>query len=164
LRKSLMRCAPVILLNCLLATAGGLAAGCGQQQTFSDQEKADIRDSWKPGSSPAVQHPQSALLAEGPAPLLYQAQESGPIRVTDSASGVVLATATVGRGTMIRIDPDNGIFVAEKRLRAGPLKVGQRFSITLEMNQPNEWQSRVEAPKPAPPTTPGDPPAGEAPI
>lgn len=153
-----MRCAPVILLICLCGASSALAAGC-QQQTFSEQEKADIRDSWNPGSTPAVVHPQLAVLAEGIAPLLYQAEEPGTIRVTDSGSGASLASAAVSRGTIVRLDPETGIFVDERRLRPGPLPEGRRFNIVMDLPAGNDWQSRVEAPKPAPP--PATRPANE---
>jgi hypothetical protein len=155
-----MRCAFVILLVCLAGASSALAAGCQQQQTFSDQEKADIHDSWNPRSSQSVAHPQSAVLAEGPAPLLYQARESGTIRVTDAGSGASLASAVVNRGTLIRLDPETGIFVDERRIRPGPLPEGRRFNIVIDMNSFNDWQSRVEAPKPAPP--PATRPANES--
>lgn len=145
-----MPCAFVILAICLSVTSMALAAGC-QPQTFSDQEKADIRDSWKPGTSPAVAHPQSATLIEGPAPLLYQAREPGTIHVTDSASGARLATAAVQRGTVIRIDAEAGIFIGERKLKAGPLTAGRRYGIVLDVDASGDWQSRIEAPKPAPP-------------
>lgn len=153
-----MRCASAILAICVAAASAALVAGCAPQQTFSDREKADIRDSWNPGTSPAVVHPQSAVLIEGPAPLLYQARETGTIHVTDSSSGARLATATIERGTVIRIDSEDGIYVGEQRLRAGPLTPGQRYGIVLDLNQGTEWQSRIEAPKPAPPpsTRPAD--------
>ena len=152
-----MPCAFVILAICLSVTSMTLAAGC-QQQTFSDQEKADIRGSWNPGSTPAVAHPQSAMLIEGPAPLLYQAREPGTIHVTDSASGARLATATVQRGTVIRIDSEDGIFIGEQKAKAGPLTAGRRYGIVLDVDASGDWQSRIEAPKPAPPpaTRPAD--------
>jgi hypothetical protein len=143
-------CAFVILATCLSVTSMALAAGC-QQQTFSDQEKADIRASWNPGAQPAVAHPQSAVLIEGPAPLLYQAREPGTIHVTDSASGARLVTAAVQRGTVIRIDSEDGIFVGEQKLKAGPLTTGRRYGIVLDVDASGDWQSRIEAPKPAPP-------------
>lgn len=152
-----MRCASVILLICLCGASPALAAGC-QRQTFSEQEKADIRESWHPGSSPQVAHPQSAVLAQGPAPLLYRAEESGTIRVTDSA-GAALASAAVNRGSIVRLDPETGIFVDERRLRPGPLPQGRQFNIVMDLQAGNQWQSRIEAPKPAPP--PATRPANE---
>lgn len=153
-----MPCAFVILATCLSVTSMALAAGC-QQPTFSDQEKADIHDSWNPGASAVVAHPQSATLIEGPAPLLYQAREPGTIHVTDSASGARLATASVQRGTVIRVDSEDGIFIGEQKLKPGPLTAGRRYGIVLDVDASTDWQSRIEAPKPAPP--PATRPASE---
>jgi hypothetical protein len=142
---------PVIFGCWLIAAACACAAGCQPRQAFSEQEKQDIHDSWNPGSSRAVVTPQSSVLIEGPAPLLYPAQQAGTIHVTDSGSGAWLATASVARGTVIRIDAEDGIFAGERRVRPGPLTAGHRYGIVLDLNQGTDWQSRVEAPKPKPP-------------
>lgn len=146
-----MRHGPVIFGFCLIIAACACGAGCQPRQTFSEQEKKDIHDSWNPGSSPAVVTPQSSVLIEGPAPLLYAAREAGTIHVTDSGSGAWLATANVTRGTMIRIDPEDGILIGERRVQPGPLTAGHRYGIVLDLNPGTDWQSRVEAPKPKPP-------------
>lgn len=127
-------------------------AGCQQQQTMSQQEKADIRDALSQRSSQAaVVQPKSAALIEGPAPLLYMTRESGTIHITDSVSGAWLATADVARGTVIRIDPDHGVYVGERLLHPGPLPADHRFSVVMDINGQMQWQTRLEAPKPAPP-------------
>lgn len=154
-----MRCAPVILLFCMASASSALAAGCQPQQTMSEQEKADIRDSLTARSSQAVVQPKSAVLIEGPAPLLYMTRESGTIHITDSGSGAWLATVSVERGTVIRVDSGSGVYVGERLVHPGPLPADHRYGVVMDMNSQMEWQSRLEAPKPAPP--PATRPANE---
>lgn len=160
-----MRCASVILLFFTLSASVALAAGCQPQQTMSDQEKADIRDSLsQPSSQTAIVQPKSAVLIEGPAPLLYMTQEAGTIHITDSGNGAWLATANVDRGTVIRIDPDNGVYVGERLLHPGPLPANHHFGVVMDMSSQMEWQSRLEAPKPTlpPATRPANKPNGSS--
>ena len=147
----------------LSANVAGLlllsALGCQQQQQgFSEAEKADIRDSWYPKSQQVVQ-PGSTELAEGPAPLIYQVPEAGNLQVTDRGTGAPLAIAAVNRGTIIRIDAEKGIYAGSRQLRPGPLEPGMRYALVLAVPHGNNWQSRVEAPHPAPP--PATRPANE---
>lgn len=154
-----MRCASFILLFWLLGASGALAAGCQQQPVMSEQEKADIRDSLTQRPTQTVVQPKSAVLIEGPAPLLYMAQEAGTLHITDAGTGAWLATANVSRGTVVRVDPDSGVYVGEQLLRPGPLAAGHRFSVVMDLNPQTQWQSRIEAPRPAPP--PATKPANE---
>lgn len=152
-----MRCAPVILLFCLSSTGSALATGC-QQPAMSEQEKADIRDSFSSRSSQTVMQPKSALLIEGLAPLVYMSEESGTIHIVDSSSGATLATAQAARGTLVRIDPVNGVYVGERLIHPGPLVAGHHFDVMMDLNSQSEWRTGLEAPKPAPPpaTRPGN--------
>jgi hypothetical protein len=128
-----------------------VAVGCQQQQSgFSEAEKADIRDSWFPKSQQVIQ-PGSTELAEGAAPLVYQVPQAGNLQVTDAATGQPLAVAAVNHGTIVRIDAKKGIYAGSRQLRPGPLEPGMRYGILLAVPQTNDWQSRVEAPHPAPP-------------
>lgn len=142
-----MQVCPSILAAPLLLAA----LGCQQQpQGFSEAEKADIRDSWLPKSQQVIQ-PGSTELAEGTAPLIYQVPEAGRVQVTDTSTGQPLAIAAVNHGTIIRIDEAKGIYAGSRQLLAGPLEPGKRYGIQLAVPQTNDWQSRVEAPHPAPP-------------
>lgn len=146
-----------IILNASLLLP--VMAGCQQQpQGFSEAEKADIRDSWYPKSQQVV-HPGSTELTEGTAPLIYQVPQAGTLQVTDSATGMPIAIAAVNHGTIIRIDAEKGIYAGSRQLRPGPLEPGRRYGIVLAVPQANDWQSRVEAPHPAPP--PATHPANE---
>jgi hypothetical protein len=131
-------------------------AGCQQTpqpQGLSEQEKADIRDSWN-SSSAQVVHPNSTMLIEGPAPLVYQIGQAGTILVTDSNSGMPLARTTVGRGTIIRIEPEQGVYAGLRQLCPGPLTPGRRYGIVLREEETNNWTSGIQAPHPAPPVMP----------
>jgi hypothetical protein len=144
--------APSILSANLAALLLLCALGCEQQhQGFSEAEKADIRDSWYPKSQQVVQ-PGSTELAEGTAPLIYQVPEAGNLQVTDRGNGAPLAMAAVNRGTIIRIDQKKGIYAGSRQLRPGPLEPGMGYAIMLAVPHGNDWQSRVEAPHPAPPS------------
>lgn len=135
------------------------AIGCQQQQPgFSEAEKADIRDSWYPKSQQVIQ-PGSTELAEGAAPMIYQVPAAGNVQVIDAGTGQPLAMAAVTHGTIIRIDPEKGIYAGSRQLRRGPLEPGMHYGILLSVPQTNQWQSRVEAPHPAPP--PATRPANE---
>ncbi|HEY2584148.1 MAG TPA: hypothetical protein VGI81_00115 [Tepidisphaeraceae bacterium] len=154
-----MHVAPSILKPTFASLLLLVAMGCQQQhQGFSEAEKADIRDSWYPKSQQVIQ-PGSTEVAEGAAPLIYQVPTAGNVQVTDTATGQPLAIASVPHGTIIRIDQEKGIYAGSRQLRPGPLEPGQRYGIQLAVPHTNEWQSRVEAPRPAPP--PATRPANE---
>ena len=153
-----MHVVPSILKPSLAGLLLLVAMGCQQQQGFSEAEKADIRDSWYPKSQ-QVDHPGSTEVAEGTAPLIYQVPAAGNVQVTETGTGVPLAMASVSHGTIIRIDQEKGIFAGSRQLRLGPLEPGKHYGILLAVPHANEWQSRVEAPHPAPP--PATRPANE---
>lgn len=131
-----------------------MGAGCQPSHSSSDQEqRAAMREAWKRPAEPAVEHPQSMVVAQGQSPLVYQAQQAGTFHVMDLTTNEPVATASVGGGTILSINEAKGVFADERRLRPGPMPGGHSYSIVLDLDPSDVWRVGVEAPKPRPPAS-----------
>jgi hypothetical protein len=145
-RQSIMRCAAV---PCLLATVATLASGC--QQDPHKGELADFKEVFPRQSPTPVEQPKSVLVAQGLSPVVFQVQVPAVVHVLDLTNGQEIASASVNRGEIISVSEDSGAFVGKRRLAAGPFAPGHKYGITLDTDTRQSWQTRTEAPHPAPP-------------
>jgi len=124
------------------ATCAPLLIGCSQPAREPQYSAQDKQLFWRPDqSTPAVSHPDSVLLAKGPAPLVYQVQQPGDVTVTDLTSGKQLARASVRPGTIVWVDQDHGVSAGEDHLRPGPLPDGHTYGISVATDTTDSWRT-----------------------
>jgi hypothetical protein len=134
---------------CLLVCVATLASGC--QQDPHKGELADFKEAFPRQSPTPVEHPKTVLVAEGLSPVVFQVQQPAVVHVLDLTNGQEIASASVSRGEIISVSEDSGAFAGKRRLAAGPFAPGHKYGISLDADTRQSWQTRTEAPRPAPP-------------
>jgi hypothetical protein len=82
---------------------------------------------------------------QGPAPLAYIVEASGPngttVRIVEVESGVTLAEGIASRSDIVSVDERAGIRVGRDLLVPGPLASGRTYQIFLDDPSENEFRS-----------------------
>jgi hypothetical protein len=141
---------PSRFIMVLLAGVVVVAIGCQQQNPHAG-ELADFKEVFPHQSPTPVEHPKSVLVAEGVSPLVFQVREPSVVHVMDLTRGEEIVSASVGRDQMVYVSEDSGVFAGKQKLAAGPFAPGHRYGISLDTDSGQSWQTRTEAPHPAPP-------------
>ena len=139
-------CGPVVLSVCLTV----LSAGCQQPNPHAG-DLADFKEVFPHPSPATVEHPKAVMVAEGPSPVVFQVHEPSVARVIDLTTGQEITAAALGKGEMIYVSEDTGVFAGKKKLVPGPFTPGHRYGISLDTDSGTNWQTRTESPHPAPP-------------
>jgi hypothetical protein len=134
----------------LFASVAVVVVGCQQPNPHSG-ELADFREVFPHQSPATVEHPKSVMVAQGESPVVFQVREPSVARVMDLTSGQEITAAALGKGELIYVSEDTGVFAGGKKLVPGPFAPGHRYGISIDTDSGTSWQTRTEAPHPAPP-------------
>jgi hypothetical protein len=145
-----------MIVACVAAGAAGmgLTAGChsGQSESEREKEKAkeDFREAWAHRAPPPeASHPTSVVVAQGPSPLVYQAQEPCTVHIVDTTTGAEIATAAAKKLGMVYVSEETGAFVNGDRVAPGPFNRGHRYAISVDMPHDETWGSYLKFKPPA---------------
>lgn len=75
--------------------------------------------------------PGAMRLKTGRPPYSYSVGSAGVLRVVDATSGKTLAERAVPVQTIVRIDPQDGIYFGTTRVAKGPLQVDRQYELWL---------------------------------
>jgi hypothetical protein len=109
---------------------------------------ADFREVFPHPITMPVEHPKATMVAQGPSPLVFQVREPSVARVIDLTTGQEITAAALGRGEMIYVSEETGVFAGKRKLAAGPFPPGHRYGISIDSD------SETQAPHPAPAIAP----------
>ena len=143
-------------IACVATGTAGVAlvgAGCHTGQSESEKAKAreDFQEAWAHRTPEEASHPKSMVVAQGRAPLVYQAPADCTVHIYDTTTGNEIATAAAKNDGLIYVSEQTGAFVNGKRVVPGPLAPGHRYSISVDTPHDEDWDSYVrrQAPPPA---------------
>ena len=143
-----MRCTRAIVL--LVGGVATAAAGCHPKPKPEDVE---LKEAWPRLSVQPVPHPTSVVVAEGPAPLVFQVREPTIAHVLDMTTGLEIGSAPVGRLQLVYVSETTGAFAGKIRVVAGPLPEGHRYAISVNVGSGEQWESKIEVLPPGPPAS-----------
>lgn len=130
--------------------AGIITCGCRPNKPPL-REHVELKEAWPRESVPPVPHPTSVVVAEGPAPLVFQVREPTVAHVLDMTTGLEIGSGPVGRLQLVYVSETTGAFAGKVRLVAGPLPEGHRYAISLNVGSGEQWESKIEVLPPGPP-------------
>ena len=123
--------------------------GCRQSKSLQPDQQEEARAVWQSSTANgAVEHPRSVMVARGPSPLVYQAQQSAVAHISDSTTGREIAALPVSRGSLLWVDESKGVYCDGRILRPGPMPGGHAYTISLDLEQNESWRTSVQTPKP----------------
>ncbi|HEX4792521.1 MAG TPA: hypothetical protein VH370_01950 [Humisphaera sp.] len=106
-----------------------LSIACQSEQP-KKPERID-RATWESPHTGLVGHNQPVAVVEGPPPVIYQAMVPGPVHVSDSTTGAVIASGMARQLDYVRVDA-RGVYIGETRIANGPLPADHHYTIYVD--------------------------------
>ena len=138
----------------LICGAAIVAGGCRTDKPQTP-EQAALKEAWPRESVQPVQHPTSVVVAEGPAPLVFQVREPTIAHILDMTSGLEIGSGPARRLELVYVSEKTGAFAGKVRLVAGPLPEGHRYAISVNVGSGAKWESKIKVLRRGPPSEAG---------
>jgi len=91
----------------------------------------------------ATVRPSIHPVKEGTLPLVYLVETESPVRVVDLKTGRPLASGTIPRRSIVRIDSVGGVHFGSAHVLAGPLSPDHRYAIFIDPPEGSTSRTRT---------------------